>query len=191
MNLDGSSGKDLNFIPDPIALNTEGVAVFGGFIYFTTGNNPGSPGTIGRANVDGSNPNSNFITTAAPWPFGIAVDGTSFSRRPAPGGPPGGTGPTARKRLKFGKVKLDKKKGTALLPVTVPSPGKLSLGGKGVRVSRKVPRAGTYKLRVKAKGKTKSKLFSTGKVKVKVVVAFKPRAGATIRQTKTIQLKRK
>jgi hypothetical protein len=78
--------------------------------------------------------------------------------------------------------------------VTVPSPGKLSLGGKAApglaRVSKKLPKAGTYKLRVKAKGKAKSRLFSTGKVKVKVVVAFKPRAGATIRHTKTIQLKR-
>jgi hypothetical protein len=86
VNLDGSTGKNLNFIPDPIALNTEGVAVFGGFIYFTTGNNPGQPGTIGRANVDGSNANSNFITTAAPWPFGVAVDGASFSRPSSPGG---------------------------------------------------------------------------------------------------------
>jgi virginiamycin B lyase len=86
VNLDGTTGKNLNFIPDPIALNTEGVAVFGGFIYFTTGNNPGSPGTIGRANLDGSNATTNFITTAAGWPFGVAVDGAALSGPASPTG---------------------------------------------------------------------------------------------------------
>jgi hypothetical protein len=52
--------------------------------------------------------------------------------------------------------------------VTVPSSGKLALGGKGVAristtpglawASKKGPRAGRYKVRVKAKDKAKSNL---------------------------------
>jgi Low-density lipoprotein receptor repeat class B. len=191
VDLDGISNKDPNFIPDPLALNTEGVAVFGGFIYWTRGNDPAGPGTIGRANLDGSNPNRDFITTGALWPFGVAVDG-------APLGSAGGGG----KSLKFGKVKLNKKKGTALLPVTVPSAGTLSLGGKGLvhkrlgqapalgKLFKKVPKAGTYTLKVKAKGKKKAKLFSTGKVKVKAVITFKPTSGEAVHATHKIKLKK-
>jgi virginiamycin B lyase len=192
VDLNGTSNKDLNFIPDPLALNTEGVAVFGGFIYWTRGNDPAAPGTIGRANLDGSNPNSDFITAGAQWPFGVAVDGAAFTNSPKGGG----------KGLKFGKVKLNKRAGTALLPVTVPSSGTLSIGGKGVvhkrtalarapgRLFKKVPKAGTYKLKVKAKGKKKAKLFSTGTVKVKAVVTFKPSSGAAIHATHKIKLKK-
>jgi hypothetical protein len=86
--------------------------------------------------------------------------------------------------------------------VTVPGAGKLSLGGKGVvhkrtgtapdlgRMSRKVTKAGTYKLKVKAKGKKKKQLFSTGKVKVKVKVTFKPTSGTALHATKKIKLKK-
>jgi virginiamycin B lyase len=185
VDLDGTSNKNLNFIPDPLAPDAEGVAVFGGFIYWTS-----STGSIGRAGIDGSNPNRDFITGAS-TPFGVAVDGL-------PLGSAGGAG----KSLKFGKVKLNKKKGTALLPVTVPSAGTLSIGGKGVVKKRsglaralgallkKVPKAGTYKLKVKAKGKKKAKLFDTGKVKVKAVVTFKPTGGAKVIDTKKIKLKK-
>ena len=70
--------------------------------------------------IDGSNPNRDFITGAS-VPFGVAVDGLAL-----------GSAGSGGKSLKFGKVKLNKKKGTALLPVTVPSAGTLSIGGKGV-----------------------------------------------------------
>jgi hypothetical protein len=99
-------------------------------------------------------------------------------------------------------VKLNKKKGTALLPVTVPGPGTLSIGGKGLvhkrigparalgRLFKKVPKAGTYKLKVKAKGRKKAKLFATGKVKVKAVITFKPTSGVAIHTTHKIKLKK-
>jgi virginiamycin B lyase len=182
VDLDGTSNKNLNFIPDPLAPDAEGVAVFGGFLYWTS-----STGSIGRAPIDGSNPNRDFITGAS-TPFGVAVAGT------ASGG--GSSG------LKFGKVKLNKKKGTALLSVTVPSSGTLSIGGKGLvhkrigqarargRLFKKVPKAGTYTLKVKAKGKKKAKLFSTGKVKVKAVITFKPSSGAAVHATKKVKLKK-
>ena len=71
--------------------------MFGGFIYWTS-----STGSIGRAGIDGSNPNRDFITGAS-TPFGVAVDGLAL-----------GSAGSGGKSLKFGKVKLNKKKGTAL-----------------------------------------------------------------------------
>jgi hypothetical protein len=105
-------------------------------------------------------------------------------------------------RLKFGKVKLNKQKGTATLPVTVPGTGQLSVGGKGVvkkrpglegassRLARQITHAGTYTLKVKAKGRKKAKLFDTGKVPVKAVVTFKPTSGDAVHSTKKITLKK-
>jgi hypothetical protein len=104
--------------------------------------------------------------------------------------------------LKFGKVKLNKQRGTATLPVTVPGAGQLSVGGKGVvkkrpglerassRLARQITHAGTYTLKVKAKGRKKAKLFDTGKVKVKAVVTFKPTSGDAVHRTKKITLKK-
>jgi hypothetical protein len=103
--------------------------------------------------------------------------------------------------LKLGKVKKNKKKGTALLSVTVPGSGTLSIGGKGVvkkrsalarvpaPLAKKVPEAGTYKLKVKAKGNKLEKLDDTGKVKVKAVVTFDPTSGETVSASKKIKLK--
>jgi streptogramin lyase len=187
VDLNGTSNKDLNFIPDPLAADAEGVAVFGGFIYWTTS----IANTIGRAEIDGSNPKSDFITGVSS-PFGVAVDGNKLGSAGSGGG----------SVLKFGKPKLNKKKGTALLPVTVPSAGTLSIGGKGLvhkrpgmarglgKLFKKVPKAGTYNLKVKAKGKKKAKLFDTGKVKVKAVITFKPTSGAAVHDTKKIKLKK-
>jgi hypothetical protein len=102
--------------------------------------------------------------------------------------------------LVFGKVIKNKKKGTALLPVTVPGSGTLSIGGKGVvkkrpalaralRLLKDAPEAGTYKLKVKAKGFKLDKLEETGKVKVKTIVTFEPSSGDAVSASKKIKLK--
>jgi hypothetical protein len=87
----------------------------------------------------------------------------------------------------LGSVKKNKKKGTALLTVDVPGPGKLELSGAGVkpqrslggaRASKDVTEAGPVTLKIKAKGKKKAKLASRGKVKVKVNVTFTPTGDA-------------
>jgi DNA-binding beta-propeller fold protein YncE len=105
--------------------------------------------------------------------------------------------------FKFGKVKRNKRRGTAKLPVTVPGGGTLTLTGKGVvkqraapdssrsrALGRKVGAAGTVKLLIKAKGKRKRKLNRKGKVKVKVKVAFTPAVGTPSAQTKKLKLKK-
>jgi hypothetical protein len=90
----------------------------------------------------------------------------------------------------FGKVKRNKRKGTATLATNVPGPGTLTLKGKGVKAQRRgrapraiasktVSAAGKVKLKIVPKGKTRRKLNDTGKAKVKVKVTFTPNGTAT------------
>jgi subtilisin-like proprotein convertase family protein len=99
--------------------------------------------------------------------------------------------------LAAGKPKLNKKKGTAQVPVTVGDAGQLTLTGKGVKArsaggsaSAAVAGPGTVDLVVKPKGKTSRKLNSTGKATVKVNITFTPTGGAPNTQTKKIKLKK-
>ncbi len=95
-------------------------------------------------------------------------------------------------QFSFGKVKLNKKKGTGKLSVEVGNPGELALNGSDLKSQRAaVPSAGTYKLAVKPKGGKKKKLKKKGKVKVKAKVKFTPTDGTARTQTKPVKLKRK
>jgi large repetitive protein len=97
--------------------------------------------------------------------------------------------------IKAGKPKLNKKNGTARLPVTVGDAGTLTLRGKGVKsasASKAVAVSGPGKkvLKVKPKGKTKQQLNSTGSAKVKVKVTFTPTGGTPKTAKKKIKLKK-
>jgi subtilisin-like proprotein convertase family protein len=100
--------------------------------------------------------------------------------------------------MTLGKAVLNKKKGTATLPVTVGDPGQLTLSGNGVatvaspRVSKAVAVAGpgTVNLPVRATGKKKKKLNSTGKVSVNVTVTFTPTGGTARSTPATVTLKK-
>lgn len=95
-------------------------------------------------------------------------------------------------KLKLGKVKLNKKNGTAKLSVGVPSAGTLTVSGKTiVKAKRSAKGPKTIKVTIKAKGKAKKTLASTGKAKVKAKVVFKPTDGAAVTKTKSITLKKK
>ena len=100
--------------------------------------------------------------------------------------------------VSLGKPKLNKKKGTAKLPVTVPGPGTLALTGKDVVAqraarerARPVVAAGTVKLLVKAKGKAKRRLNDTGKAKVKVTITYTPTGGSPASEKKAIKLRKR
>ena len=106
---------------------------------------------------------------------------------------------TTANNLELGKVKKNKRKGTAKLTVAVPGPGTVSLAGKGVKAQRPrsgerittakaVTEPGNVTLPIKAKGKKKTKLASTGKVKVKVTVTYTPAGGAAETETKPVKL---
>ena len=100
--------------------------------------------------------------------------------------------PKPSNKFTLGKPKLNKKKGTAKLPVEVPGAGKLKLSGKSlVNDSAEPKKASTVKLLVKPKGKLKKKLKKRGKAKVKVTVAFTPTQGERRQKQVSVKLKRK
>lgn len=90
----------------------------------------------------------------------------------------------------FGKVKLNKKKGTAKLSVRAGAPGKLVVSGKKIKKRSKTAKAaGHVTIAILPKGKVMKALEKTGKAKVKVKLAYTPSGGTTATQSKSIQLK--
>ena len=113
-------------------------------------------------------------------PFNAGVDAVSILSTPP------------SNAIKLGKVKFNKKKGTAKLSVTVPGPGELSLTGQGVAKQKKsLKAAATAKLLVKAKGKKRKKLNTAGKAKLKAKVTFTPAGGLANTKTKKLTLKKR
>jgi virginiamycin B lyase len=217
VGLDGTTGKDLNFVPTGSGSLPTGVAVDGAHVYWANNNSP--PDTLGRANLNGTGVNLAFITGSQPC--GVAVDGAhiywaNFGNDTIGRANLDGTGvdnsfitgangpcgvavdalepplaqpplaPSSQKpsnEFSFGKVKKNKRRGTATLPVEVPGSGQIALSGNGVRaasarraVSIRAP--GTVNLLVKAKGKKKRKLNRKGKVKVSSHVTYTPTGGS-------------
>jgi hypothetical protein len=97
------------------------------------------------------------------------------------------------------KPKLNKKNGTAILPVTVAGAGELSLTGQGVKAqqaaepvaTQAVAGPGVVNLKVKAKGKARRTLNRTGKAKVKVTITFTPAGGIANSQQIKVKLQKK
>jgi hypothetical protein len=91
----------------------------------------------------------------------------------------------------------NEEKGTATIAVSVPNPGQLIGSGRGVRVGdgsvngKKVRAPGRVRLLIKAKGRKKRKLNTTGKVKVRPELTFTPNGGsASARSLKVKLIKR-
>ena len=159
-NLDGT-GVDQSFIGGLGFLTGQvDLAVDAGHIYWAA-----PTGLIGRANLDGSGVNESFITSASAR-GGLAVN---FS---------------------LGKLKKDKKKGTARLTVEVPAPGDVELAEttkvRGVEVRADV--AGEIELAIAPQGRAKKKLRQKGKAKVSVELTYTPDGGEPEPQTATLKL---
>jgi hypothetical protein len=103
----------------------------------------------------------------------------------------------------LGKAKRNTRRGTATIGVTVPGAGTLALSGKGVKAQKagggspgatsSVAAAGTVKLVVRAKGKAKRRLDSTGKASVPVKVTYTPTGdlpGTPSAQTTKVKLRK-
>jgi hypothetical protein len=110
------------------------------------------------------------------------------------------TSPCKDRNFSFGKLKRNKKKGTATLPVDVPGPGTLVLTGKGLvkqrlgaasragALAKTVNAAGRVKLKVKAKGKKRRRLDATGTVTVMAKITYTPTGGVSNTKAKRIKL---
>lgn len=91
-----------------------------------------------------------------------------------------------------GKIKRNKKKGTATATFELPNPGVLTGAGAGAKVSsagavtaKTVTAPGQAKLKIRARGSKLSKLNDKGKVTLKVKVIYTPTGGdARIQQLK-------
>lgn len=102
--------------------------------------------------------------------------------------------------FRIGKAKLNIKRGTARLAVTVPDSGTLTLRGRSIvkqrtvwggRASHGLVRkvgAGTVRLLIKAKGKARDRLERRGRARVGIKVAYLPRDGTAGGQARKVVL---
>jgi Domain of unknown function (DUF1929) len=108
-----------------------------------------------------------------------------------PAAPPSPTVcPAGSNEFSFGKVKRNKRVGTATLTVKVPGAGELDLTEtKRVNADdESAVAAGTEKLLVQPKGKAEEKLNDKGKARVKVEVTFAPDGGTPNTKGRKIKL---
>jgi hypothetical protein len=122
--------------------------------------------------------------------------GTGSGGSGAGAGGPGGSStapPAAAKptnRFRFGGLRLNLERGTAVLSVRVPGPGSLSLRGKGIRRAKATARAaGLVKLNVALVGAARQTLLREAKSKVTARVTFTPAGGDPLTQRRTLTLK--
>lgn len=96
-------------------------------------------------------------------------------------------------KFAFGKLTLNRKKGTATIQVKVPGAGKVALlNSKTVAAqSKTAPRKTTVKLTIKAKGKAAKDLRKKGRTRLKIKVKFTPKGGTPLTKAKTVQLAKK
>jgi hypothetical protein len=183
-NLDGTR-VDHQFVSFS-GMQAYGVAATPQYIFWGTGYTSHS---VGRAGINGIGGNNLFAVA------GSGDDATPYLLAASPAND-----------FTVGKAKL-KKNGTAKLKVTIPGPGVLvadssSKGAQAV-VSKKRPStvkrvkvtagaAGTFTLKIRAKGKALRALKSNGRAKVKAGVTFTPQgiSGVAATATKKLVLKR-
>jgi WD40-like Beta Propeller Repeat len=108
---------------------------------------------------------------------------------PSPVAPPA-VPPKPTNKFAYGKVKLNKAKGTAKLTLVLPGPGSVGLSGKGVKkVVKPVKAAGSLGIPIVATGKAKATLSRTGTVKLALKITFTPVGGSANTQSHPLKLK--
>lgn len=119
---------------------------------------------------------------------------------PPPGGDPetsGSSGSTSGdggvaavdNSFRIGKVRLDRRRGTATVAVEVPGPGLVALDG-AVPQQRQVGSGGEVRLRVLPKRKTRRLLERRGSARLRLTVTFIPRGGSPASRGFSLRLKK-
>jgi hypothetical protein len=94
--------------------------------------------------------------------------------------------------VQFGKVRRNRKKGTAILPASLPVAGTLVAGGKGLKqIQITASQAGIVDLPVKPKGAKRRTLTANGKAKVVEKVSFTASCGTTGESASKIKLRKR
>lgn len=169
---------------------------------------PSSPETVGdepfsiaAANLGGNASTDLAVANSDSDNVTILLNDPAPPVTPTPPTPPVVPPATPSNQFTFGKVKLNKRKGTAKLPVIVPGAGTLKLAGAGLKPQRALPGgpgrvrkpvagAGVVKLAIMPKGGKKATLSKAGKVTVKAKVTYTPTGGSPNTQTKRVKLKK-
>jgi len=138
-----------------------------------------------------------IATAAHEETFNAGVDAVAVES--APDGklpPPKGSGkPGGARGFSFGKVKPNPANGTAILPVKVSGPGRLSAKGAGKSqklikpVSAKAAKAGTVKLLLRPTASARGKLELKQRLRVKVAVTYVPSGDSARTATVPVVLK--
>jgi hypothetical protein len=98
----------------------------------------------------------------------------------------------ARNFFSFGKLTLNRKKGTATQAVSVPEPGTLVITGKGIKKATvRVAKGGTEKVLLKAAGKGLKRLNRAGKLKARLKATYSPFGGDPNRAEHKVTLQKK
>jgi hypothetical protein len=98
----------------------------------------------------------------------------------------------ARNFFSFGKLSLNRKKGTATLAVDIPEPGAIVTSGKGIKkVTVRSAKAGTVKVPLKAVGKGLRRLDRKGKLRALLRIAYSPVGGDTNTKRRKVILQKK
>jgi len=132
-----------------------------------------------------------------PWPVEPAA---AVSPPPATSTTAGGGGKAATRAgaagakiaasFRIGKPRLDRRRGTARLPVTVSGPGRLLVVG-GTEAVRELRRAGTTVLRVRVRGAKRRRLQRHGTVRVRLRITFVPAGAEPLSRTVSIRLRKR
>lgn len=96
----------------------------------------------------------------------------------------------------IGTATRNKKKGTAVVPLTLPDAGDVTVSGNGVKgnvvaASSVAAGPGSVNVMVKAKGKKRRKLNETGKVKLNATITYTPTGVSPNSQSLKLKLKKK
>jgi hypothetical protein len=82
-------------------------------------------------------------------------------------------------KFRFGRLMLNRKQGTAMLPVHLPGGGSLSLSGKGIKpVGVQAAKAVVAKLAIRLTGRAKKVLVRTGRAGALARITLTPSGGA-------------
>jgi PKD domain len=98
----------------------------------------------------------------------------------------------ARNHFTIGKLKRNRKRGTATLTVTIPEPGAIVASGKGIKKATvRAAKGGALKVPLKAVGKGLKRLKANGRLKAKLKIAYSPVGGDTSTQQHRVTLQKK
>jgi hypothetical protein len=98
----------------------------------------------------------------------------------------------ARNHFTIGKLKRNRRKGTATLTIAIPEPGTIVASGKGIRKATvRAAKGGSVKVPLKAVGGSLKRLKAKGRLKAKLRIAYSPVGGDTSTQHHRVTLQKK